>query len=387
MSTSAEEPFRSNNIRLLVHKGAGSLKHRERCGEPEGAGEPPRAGTRDNGPSPAQMAEGVLKHADVGHGEDRSAKRSRNDKPDDGGLEAHAADARRRRAQAAEIDKGYDEKLEGLADNLQALRREAKPADPESTPLPLDGVVLQRFIMSSDFDRLERGTNRLGTILPIGVACAVVAAIAYYFAVGNPFASGSNESSLRSELPQAMGLASVAEPVFEVSQSESARGQKLANAEPFKTISNRQQALLDPVATAIEHPAEPAASAETSRGAPLTTALAPALAPVEPPPARAMPMRPHGIDPDEIQLLLKQGQEFMAVGDVATARVVLRRAAEAGAVDAAVALAQSYDPKVLTQMRVWGVVPDIREARRWYEFARQMGSAEAAHHLALLPPE
>ena len=77
----------------------------------------------------------------------------------------------------------------------------------------------------------------------------------------------------------------------------------------------------------------------------------------------------------------------MAVGDLATARVVLRRAAEAGAAAAAFALAQSYDPKVLTRMRVWGVAPDIGEARRWYEFARQMGSPEAARHLEFLPPE
>ena len=100
-----------------------------------------------------------------------------------------------------------------------------------------------------------------------------------------------------------------------------------------------------------------------------------------------MAVRPSGMDTDEIQLLLKQGQEFAAVGDLATARMVLRRAAEAGDVGAAFALAQCYDPKVLTQMRARGVAPDIGEARRWYEVARQLGSTEAARHLEFLPPK
>jgi TPR repeat protein len=93
------------------------------------------------------------------------------------------------------------------------------------------------------------------------------------------------------------------------------------------------------------------------------------------------------MEPDAIQLLVKQGQEFVAAGDLATARVVLRRAAEAGDVAAAFALAQCYDPKVLTRMHALGVAPEIGEARRWYEIARHLGSAEAARHLELLPPE
>jgi hypothetical protein len=410
MSTPVAKPFRSDSIRLLVHKGAESVEQAQRRGEREGAGEPPnilkvveddaapgQAGTGDDSPSPAEMAEGVLEHPDPEPGDDRRAREGEDDKPDDGGLEAQdqSADARRRRAQAAEIDKGYEERLQGLAHNLQALRREAKPADPEqSTPLPLDGMVLQRFIQSSDFGPPERGTNRLGAILRMGIAGAVGATIAYYFAVGNPFPSGSNEPPLRPGLQHAMGPASVWEPVSEVGQSESARGQNLANAEPPNAVSGkRQQArqLSDPVPTALEHPAEPAAPAQTSSAVPLTSALAsaPASAPVEPQPApaRAMAIRPGGMDPDQIQLLLKQGKEFVAVGDLATARVVLRRAAEAGAVDAAFALAQCYDPKVLTRMRVWGVAPDIGEARRWYEIARQLGSAEAARRLELLPSE
>jgi TPR repeat protein len=92
--------------------------------------------------------------------------------------------------------------------------------------------------------------------------------------------------------------------------------------------------------------------------------------------------RPPVPDADEIALLLKQGQDFIAAGDFATARVVLRRAAEAGAAAAALALGQTYDPKALAKMRARGVAPDAEQARRWYETAQQLGSGEAAQRLA-----
>src|SRR5262249_10923143 len=136
--------------------GVGSLEQRERCGEPEAADEPLKileddaapgqAGTRENCPSPGQMSEGMLEHPDLEHGDDLYAKEGEKEKPDDSGLMAQdqSADARRRIAQAAEVDKGYEEKLEGLTHNLPELRREAEPVDPEqSTPLPLDGRTLQ----------------------------------------------------------------------------------------------------------------------------------------------------------------------------------------------------------------------------------------------------
>ena len=87
---------------------------------------------------------------------------------------------------------------------------------------------------------------------------------------------------------------------------------------------------------------------------------------------------------DEVQLLLKQGQEFVTAGDLATARIVLRRAAQAGVAAAAFTLAQTYDPKVLAKMRERGVEPDPAEARRWYEMAQKLGSRDAAQQLERL---
>ena len=89
-------------------------------------------------------------------------------------------------------------------------------------------------------------------------------------------------------------------------------------------------------------------------------------------------------DPDEITTLIKRGEHFIAAGDLAAARVVLQRATEAGDAGAALALAATYDPLVLAQLKVYGFSADVAMARLWYEKAREFGSVEAPRRLELL---
>jgi hypothetical protein len=109
---------------------------------------------------------------------------------------------------------------------------------------------------------------------------------------------------------------------------------------------------------------------------------APAAAPV------AEPLAPqpsiHHLDPDAIASLLKRADALIASGDVAAARLVLRRAADAGAARAAMTLAETYDPAFLEKLGVHGFVPDLAMARSWYEKARLFGSAEAPQRLEML---
>ena len=81
---------------------------------------------------------------------------------------------------------------------------------------------------------------------------------------------------------------------------------------------------------------------------------------------------------------MKQGQQFIAAGDVVTARIVFQRAAEAGDADAAVALGGTYDPIVLAKLGVAGLGADVEKARTWYQKAESLGSAEATRRLAIL---
>ena len=83
-------------------------------------------------------------------------------------------------------------------------------------------------------------------------------------------------------------------------------------------------------------------------------------------------------------MLLKQGEQFVSVGDVAAARVLFERAAEAGDGNAALALGVTYDPVMLTKLGVRGIAPDAEKAHYWYQKARDFGSPEAPAWLAKL---
>jgi TPR repeat protein len=139
---------------------------------------------------------------------------------------------------------------------------------------------------------------------------------------------------------------------------------------------------------AAEKSAEPAASVPEKSPDPKTLAMlqpAPTAAPTPapPPPAPAPPVRK--LDPEEINLLLKQGEQFIATGDLATARIVLQRAAEAGDATAAVALGATYDPGVLAKLGVVGMgAADVEKARNWYQKAESLGSPEGARRLQML---
>jgi TPR repeat protein len=82
--------------------------------------------------------------------------------------------------------------------------------------------------------------------------------------------------------------------------------------------------------------------------------------------------------------LIKLGQDFVRNRDFSSARLVLRRAAEAGSAAAALSLGETFDPRVIQQLDAIGVQPDPAKAREWYERAAKLGSDAASQHLASL---
>jgi hypothetical protein len=90
------------------------------------------------------------------------------------------------------------------------------------------------------------------------------------------------------------------------------------------------------------------------------------------------------LDPEEIAVLLKRGKDLIAAGDLAAARLVLKRAADANDVEATLALAATYDPYVLRELKVYSFAADTGMARAWYEKAKQLGSALALRRLEML---
>ena len=87
------------------------------------------------------------------------------------------------------------------------------------------------------------------------------------------------------------------------------------------------------------------------------------------------------LDSEEIASLVKRGQDFIANGDLASARLVLRRAADAGDAQAALLLGSTYDPVIFKQLKVIGSAPDPAQARAWYQRAVELGSTEAVRRL------
>jgi len=359
----------------------------------------------------------------------------------DGGESAY--DAQDRQEQERSRDP-FDEPLERLAATLKSLQRETDSTSPErpaatqarsarraftadaaDREVYIDGTRLPRFLQPSYVPPRSRegGNGLVGAMLAVGVASMVAAPLAYYVAFGNPFASApraiarpelqysvaSTSTSLPRPEQQAVPIASAVAPNAPVARTEpQATGPRLTAVRPLEPPAEPTASMQAPRAVPLTHvmrwpdaaqdsgasqpPAAPRAAPTSEQpradAAPLPAPNASAYAmatpaPVAAPPQPALP-RPPVHDADDVALLLKQGQDFIAAGDFATARVVLRRAAEAGAAAAALALGQTYDPNALAKMRARGVVPDAEQARRWYETAQRLGSGEAAQRLERL---
>ncbi len=112
-------------------------------------------------------------------------------------------------------------------------------------------------------------------------------------------------------------------------------------------------------------------------------------APKAPPPAiatpvPALPTSPAASDRDEVAALLARARTYLSAGDVAAARLVLRRAAERDDPQAALALGGTYDPIVLKRLGIVNFQADPAQAKDWYRRAAQLGSADASLRLEQL---
>jgi hypothetical protein len=92
----------------------------------------------------------------------------------------------------------------------------------------------------------------------------------------------------------------------------------------------------------------------------------------------------HALAPEEIAMLMTRGEDFLKNGDIAAARLLLRRAAYAGNARAALTLGATFDPAFLAEQGVLGLAGDVAQARVWYERAAELGSREALHRLERL---
>lgn len=92
-----------------------------------------------------------------------------------------------------------------------------------------------------------------------------------------------------------------------------------------------------------------------------------------------------GVEVDELKLderaMVRLGDMLLDTGDLAGARAVLERAAKAGSAEAALRLAETFDPEQLPGSGLQPAAGDQVMARQWYQKARDLGSAVAAGRL------
>jgi hypothetical protein len=202
--------------------------------------------------------------------------------------------------------------------------------------------------------------------LRILVASLIAAPIAYYFSVGS--------FTLSSQPPREPKLASIASRVVTAQQfplpKEDLRPGEAEDYSSMLVSRNR----------VVPQPPAPAGNA-----VPPAVDI-PAATPAGPEPVAAAPVvqAARELAPEDIRLLLQKGEQFVAAGDLITARQVYRRAAEAGNAVAALAMGATFDPAVLARLGTIGMIADADKAREWYEKARSFGSPDATRRLESL---
>jgi hypothetical protein len=90
------------------------------------------------------------------------------------------------------------------------------------------------------------------------------------------------------------------------------------------------------------------------------------------------------LDAETLAALTARANSLLAVGDIAAARLLLERAANAEDATAAFLLAQTYDPAVLGVRDTRSIASDPVMARDWYRKAASFGSAAAQQRLTQL---
>jgi hypothetical protein len=197
---------------------------------------------------------------------------------------------------------------------------------------------------------------------PLGILIAGICAlpIAYYFITGNRFPPSASGPQLASVDARTVAPSSQADVRIHAQDDDAERPAGNEMASP-RAETSRTARLSEREAVALLPPDE---KIGTQVSSPKGTVRA--------------------LDPSEVSLLTKQGEQFAEAGDLVTARMLFQRAAEAGDAAAATALGATYDPIVLAKLGVVGIHADVMKARFWYQKAVSLGSSDAKRRLDLL---
>ncbi len=265
---------------------------------------------------------------------------------------------------------------------------ESAPPMEDDYALPEDPMPL--FLSQGDEEPRQRRFGTGGDVLQeravvwprvfkASMVAAAAAAIAFaILTVGNPLALFADAKASLPNVTADQGVATQAVT------PQPAPPTQLANAGPTPVLPSNAgvrgapspRVTRDDIALALrsaqqtQNPVQPD-PAPAVAAAPVTQAA---------PPAPQAPAR--RLAPDELATLMTRAKSLIAVGDIAPARLLLERAADAQEPSAALLLAQTYDPAVLGTQDMRSITPDPAMARDWYQKAARLGSTDARQRLA-----
>ncbi|HZR74821.1 hypothetical protein [Bradyrhizobium sp.] len=220
-------------------------------------------------------------------------------------------------------------------------------------------------------------------------AFAIAALVATFVAVKNPFtvfanatASLMGTSDVRTATappapPRQAAVAAVASTPTMVAGPALATATAPSRDEIALALKTAHQNLAP-----ADAPQQPTTTVATA--APTATVPVAAAVPAAPAPAAAVAAPVRRLDADELANLMSRGKSLLESGDIAPARLLLERAAEAGEASAALMVAQTYDPAVLGTQDARNITADPAQARSWYQRAAQLGSVDAQRRLSQL---
>jgi hypothetical protein len=259
----------------------------------------------------------------------------------------------------------------------EAARRFFAQVRPEYlTPPPRQGMGLPSLAMTAAF---------LGAMAVSAIAALVVVNFVHQPTIRADVAGEERGAKGNSFAAATLSLAKVQEAQAKMAPADepavpaetllaAVPPHDVATSEP-PAATNPQPAKVEPVRPEIATPATSPVQAASP-----VQAVSPAPASS----AAPEPRRTAALPPEETASLLKRGRDLIALGDIASARLVLTLVAEAGNSEASFILAGTFDPTVLANLRAIGVQGDPAKARAWYTRAAELGSQEARQRLQAL---
>ena len=280
---------------------------------------------------------------------------------------------------------------------MSPAQRPSRPARPEFSG-DLAMMELQRQLMLHPDAIPEPALDDARTLKPIVLRLAGVMGLAALIAwgiVSFPSVKKAGEilsvdvktaamtgNSVDSVLPQAAQAVPRSQPGPAEAVPQSSKSELAMSDAASPAAADPSKAVVATVATAAPLPGLMQPLASPPAAMPSPPQAAPFLSPV----ATAAPAEaamPH-IDDTELTGMIKRGEDLLMSGDIASARLLLRRAADAGNAQAALALGASFDPLVIRRLGAVGMKPDVVQAKQWYQRAADLGSASAMGQLAKL---